>query len=117
MLHQVCPVLGTLITTGEPLMSSGVDSIAATELSQQLGESFEVELPTTLLFDHPTPSSIADFVLGALEATSPEQVQRNPCFQTECLHLGCVQELVPPVFNHRLPILINTFFMLLPGLH
>ncbi|MDA9173010.1 acyl carrier protein [bacterium] len=42
-----------------PLMSAGLDSIGATELSTLLNERLRTELPSTLLFDHPTLRAIA----------------------------------------------------------
>jgi acyl carrier protein len=40
-------------------MSAGLDSVGATELSTRLNERLETELPSTLLFDHPSLRSIA----------------------------------------------------------
>jgi acyl carrier protein len=44
-------------------MSAGLDSIATTELSALMSERFNTELPQTLLFDHPSLQSVADFLL------------------------------------------------------
>jgi acyl carrier protein len=54
---------GTAISLDAPLMSAGLDSVAATELSTRLNERLETELPSTLLFDHPSLRSVA----GSLE--------------------------------------------------
>ena len=54
---------GTAISPNAPLMSAGLDSVGATELSTRLNERLETELPSTLLFDHPSLRSIA----GSLE--------------------------------------------------
>ena len=48
-------------------MSAGLDSIATTELSTLMSEHFKTELPQTLLFDHPSLRSVADFLLSILE--------------------------------------------------
>ena len=48
-------------------MSAGLDSIATTELSALMSEHFKTELPQTLLFDHPSLRSVADFLLSILE--------------------------------------------------
>ena len=53
-------VIGTTISADAPLMESGLDSISATELLQQMSERLDTELPQTLLFDHPTLESVAD---------------------------------------------------------
>lgn len=56
-----------------PLMEKGIDSLAATELSQTLSKKFEIELPATLLFDYPTPSEISALVASKLAAISPTE--------------------------------------------
>ena len=43
-------------------MSAGLDSIAATEFAQILSNESKLELPSTMLFDHPTLDSIASFL-------------------------------------------------------
>lgn len=55
-------------------MAAGLDSIAAIELSRNLGEQFSIELPSTILFDHPTTSSTAHLILAKLQSGSGGQV-------------------------------------------
>jgi len=43
-------------------MEAGVDSLAASEVVQAIGSEFELELPATLLFDHPSMASISDHI-------------------------------------------------------
>ena len=50
---------GTAISSDTPLMSAGLDSIGASELSTRLSERLGTELSSTLLFDHPSLRSIA----------------------------------------------------------
>ena len=43
-------------------MSAGLDSLAVTEFVQILSNESKLELPPTMLFDHPTLDSIASFL-------------------------------------------------------
>ena len=56
-------IIGSAVSADAPLMSAGLDSIATTELSALMSERFNTELPQTLLFDHPSLQSVADFLL------------------------------------------------------
>lgn len=47
-------------------MSAGLDSISATEFTRTLSERFDTELPPTLLFDHPSVSSVADWLVSTV---------------------------------------------------
>lgn len=46
----------------QPLMEAGVDSLSAIELGNAIGKHFNTNLPTTLIFDYPSISSIATFL-------------------------------------------------------
>ena len=65
-VHEV--VSGTGVSADDPLMESGVDSLAATQLQnllqQELGTA--VKLPSTMAFDSPTAAEIAQFISNQL---------------------------------------------------
>ena len=48
-----------------PLLSAGLDSISATELTRALGLRLSRELPATLIFDHPTIADLTAFVVSS----------------------------------------------------
>ena len=69
---------GSSISPDAPLMSAGLDSIGAMELSTRLNGRLETELPTTLLFDHPSLRSIAGSLeIGGGDSSSREAVLGN----------------------------------------
>jgi len=54
--------VGQDVAVEAPLMEAGVDSLAASELVQHLTKEFGIEFSATLLFDHPSMSSIKSLV-------------------------------------------------------
>jgi NAD(P)-dependent dehydrogenase (short-subunit alcohol dehydrogenase family)/acyl carrier protein len=62
----------TLIEAGRPLRELGLDSLVAVELRNALSRSLECSLPTTLAFDHPTLSALADYLERRLFLVEPK---------------------------------------------
>lgn len=59
LIEIAAELTGTGMSVDLPLMTAGLDSIGATELSTRFGERLGTELPSTLLLDHPSLGSIA----------------------------------------------------------
>jgi acyl transferase domain-containing protein/acyl carrier protein len=70
---EVAAVLGhpspDAIDVQRPFNELGFDSLAAVELRNRLGAASGVQLPATLVFDHPTSAALTDFLLAKI---SPE---------------------------------------------
>lgn len=67
VLQQVMQLLGKSaaaadLTADVPLMSAGLTSTLAVQLTQQLEEAVGAELPGTLVFDYPTANEIGGFL-------------------------------------------------------
>ncbi|WP_410641656.1 type I polyketide synthase [Amycolatopsis sp. lyj-346] len=56
----------------------GFDSLTAVELRNLLAGETGVSLPTTIVFDHPTPSALAAFLDGELSGVRPDTVVAAP---------------------------------------
>lgn len=78
-------ILGRDVGETEPLMSAGMDSLSSVEFRNSLGSKVGMELPSTLVFDYPSITSIVGFVSSELgveasqddgnEAAGPSNLQ------------------------------------------
>ena len=69
-------VADTAVSADDALMESGVDSLAATELTnslqRELGEA--IKLPSTLVFDRPSATEVARFIKQQMATISSRQM-------------------------------------------
>lgn len=86
-------VMGTEIEMNTPLMSAGLDSLAATALTSGLAVRLSVDVTATALFDHPTLDSIAVFLSNELDChtasqSTPREVRRAEPAQIPSMSRG-----------------------------
>ncbi len=67
--HAVAEAVG--VETG--FLDMGFDSLTAIELRNRLKLATELRLPTTLLFDYPTPGALAGYLHGRLASGDPAE--------------------------------------------
>lgn len=66
-------VLGTEVPPNQPLMEAGLDSLAAVELRNSIAARYQLDLPATLVFDHPTIAALAAFLASRLSPAQPAE--------------------------------------------
>lgn len=60
-----------------PLMDAGLDSLASVEFQNTLAKEFQgVSLPSTLVFDFPTPAQISEFIYNGLRDAAKKSIKR-----------------------------------------
>ncbi|MFC4565993.1 SDR family NAD(P)-dependent oxidoreductase, partial [Nocardiopsis mangrovi] len=66
VMSTVLPGLLEEVSADQGFKDMGLDSLAAVELRDRLGAELGADLPITIAFDHPTPTALADHLLGVL---------------------------------------------------
>jgi thioesterase domain-containing protein/NAD(P)-dependent dehydrogenase (short-subunit alcohol dehydrogenase family)/acyl carrier protein len=64
--------MGGIVEVEKPLSESGMDSLSAVEFRNRLVIEYGVQLPNTLMFDHPTVASVAAYIAANVSGDAPE---------------------------------------------
>ncbi|KAJ9518952.1 hypothetical protein QJQ45_026209, partial [Haematococcus lacustris] len=77
----------------EPLMSAGLDSLGAVELRNSLQAQLNMELPPTLVFDHPSVAAITAFVCSQQPMGPAEEEEEEDAAGRGHLSAGGLQTM------------------------
>ncbi|MFH8477144.1 SDR family NAD(P)-dependent oxidoreductase, partial [Streptomyces sp. NPDC018000] len=73
-LRRARPDTGDTVDTARPFLELGFDSLSSVDLHARLVAATGVELPITVVYDHPTPVELGRYVRGRALGIAPEPV-------------------------------------------
>eukprot|EP00889_Picochlorum_renovo_P002073 jgi/Picre1/29103/NNA_004496.t1 len=96
-------VLSAEVGDDDPLMASGLDSLASVEFKNALEAKLAVQLPSTLIFDYPNISSISKFIASSSRQSAAPNALSEDYFVGE---IGkCVMEILGADINPSDPLM------------
>lgn len=97
VLQIVADTAGGFVDADAPIMEAGVDSLGAVNLRSQLqsimGE--DTNLPSTVVFDHPTVRDLANFLAPEQETPAVMIDGHRPMLLDSTVRLACLQSALP----------------------
>lgn len=73
----VASIIGESIEVNAPLLESGLDSLRAVELRNSLASSFNLQLPSTVVFDYPTIEALSKYISGTSKTSLTGKKQQQ----------------------------------------
>jgi acyl carrier protein len=104
-------LLGTIVSKDDPLMAAGLDSLVGTQFVQAVSERYCTEFPSTLVFDHPTLESIAEYLTMSKDSACSEMTNILDALVASALQLlGTIVSKDDPLMAAGLDSLAGTQF-------
>lgn len=101
----VVDAIGHPIPGNAPLMSAGLDSLAAVEFRNALSRQLGIDLPATLIFDHPTVNAVVEFVRTyAMGAVPPMEPVPSPMIS---LAHTAARPVAIVTYAHKAPVTLS----------